>query len=192
MNKNSNYIAIISALALAIFLRLFLIAVYKIPTDSMSPILSSGDFIFSSQIAYGLKFPWSSDVLFPSEPKKGDLIAVTFKNRPAITYIKQVVAVFGDEFEMNQGVLYINGTKVSESLSSRTLPDISKQKLQNGEVFVVSANPQVLEDSREFGVVSRQQIESKALFIWFSFSAEDKAVRWGRILTNLKAIELQH
>lgn len=187
LKRKSDFVTIISALVMALFCRVFLIAVYKVPTDSMFPTLFPGDFIFSTQTAYGFKFPWSTEVFFPSEPKKGDLVAFHFKVRPAITYIKRILAVPGDEYEMVNGVLFINGEKKMEAPSSKAVPDIAKQKLQPGEVFVVSDNPQALEDSREFGAVSVHQIESKALFIWFSFSAEDKAVRWGRILTILKA-----
>ena len=129
----------------------------------MSPTFLPGDFIVTSQVSYGLKFPWSSSTWFKKSPQKGDLVVLTFKNKPEISYVKRVAGVEGDQVETTEGT----------------------KKVGPGEVYVLSDNRENLEDSRDLGLVSTDQIESQAKLIWFSLSPESK-VRWKRILTYLK------
>lgn len=159
----AKYSFVFFVLGAALFCRLFLVSVYKIPTESMSPSLLPGDIIMGSQISYGIRLPWSDTTYFQKKPQKGDLIVVSFKNKPAISYIKRVAGIEGDEVETSSG----------------------KQKVGPNEVYVLSDNPNSREDSRDFGLVSLDQIESQAKFVWFSFSPESK-IRWQRVLTQLK------
>lgn len=159
----AKYSFVFFVLTAALFCRLFLVSVYKIPTESMSPSLLPGDIVMGSQISYGIRFPWSGSTYFQQKPRKGDLVVVSFKNKPAISYIKRVAGVEGDEVDT------LNG----------------KQKVGPNEVYVLSDNPNIREDSRDFGLVSLDQIESQAKFVWFSLSPESK-IRWQRVLTQLK------
>lgn len=129
----------------------------------MAPTFLPGDIIIGSQISYGIRFPWSQSTHFQTKPQKGDLVVVSFKNKPAISYIKRVAGVEGDEVEINSG----------------------KQKVGPNEFYVLSDNANVREDSRDLGLVSIEQIESRAKMIWFSFSPESE-IRWKRFLTFLK------
>lgn len=129
----------------------------------MAPTILPGDIIMGSQISYGIRFPWSESSHFKKKPQKGDLVIVSFKNKPAISYIKRVAGVEGDQIETAEG----------------------KKTVGPDEVYVLSDNPNVREDSRDFGLVSIDQIESQAKFVWFSVSPESK-IRWKRILTQLK------
>ncbi len=157
-----KYVIVFFALCLALFFRLFILAVYKIPTQSMQPTLLQGDYVIASQIAYGLKFPWSETSWFRSHPHKGDLIVFTFKSKPAVPYIKRVVAVEGEDYQTEKGPVHVGPN----------------------EVYVLSDNKAILEDSRDLGLVSVGDIESQAQMIWFSISAEE-GIRWKRILTFL-------
>lgn len=159
----TKYSFVALALGLALFCRLFVIAVYKIPTESMAPTFLPGDIIIGSQISYGIRFPWGESTYFQKKPQKGDLVVVSFKDRPAISYIKRVAGVEGDEVETYSG----------------------KQKVGPNEIYVLSDNTDVREDSRDLGLVPLDQIESQAKVIWFSFSP-DSEVRWKRFLTFLK------
>lgn len=157
----SNLIIVLGALVVALFFRVFIISVYKIPTPSMSPTFLPGDFIMASQVSYGLKFPWSEDVWFASKPQVGDLIVFKFKKKPTITYIKRIFAIDGEEFKLADG---------------------TAQKIPVGEVAVMNDNTDVTDDSREQGFVALADINSQAKSIWFSYSKES-GVRWSRLLT---------
>jgi len=163
MKKTSIYPIVFLSLIFALFVRAFFVSVYKIPTDSMAPMIMAGDYILASQVSYGLHFPWSQEVWFRSKPHKGDLVACYFKSKPSFTYLRRVVAVEGET------ILNTKGEKIV---------------LGPGQFYVVSDNPEFKEDSNEFGPIEVEQIESKAQLIWFSLSSE-KQVRWNRLLKNL-------
>jgi len=92
---------------------------FDIPTGSMKPTLETGDVILASKIAYGynrFSIPLASiDItgrLFASHPKRGDLVIFKLPRDNALTYVKRVVGLPGDEIQMKDGVLYINGQAV--------------------------------------------------------------------------------
>jgi len=50
--------AIIVALALALFIRTFVVQAFKIPSGSMEPTLQIGDHILVNKFIYGVKIPF--------------------------------------------------------------------------------------------------------------------------------------
>ncbi|MCT4642547.1 MAG: signal peptidase I [Bacteriovoracaceae bacterium] len=94
---------------------------FKIPTGSMIPTLSIGDFILVNKFSYGFKVPfsdWFSDPIYitnPTAPQRGDVIVFKYPNDESLNYIKRVVGVPGDTLMMVDKVLYINNKKVEVS-----------------------------------------------------------------------------
>ena len=92
---------------------------FYIPSESMMPVLLKGDRLVVSKFPYG--WSWVSPsfhVLPPSEgrlmgsmPERGDIVIVTPPGQKA-DYIKRVVGLPGDELEMIEGHLIINGVPV--------------------------------------------------------------------------------
>ena len=126
MRFKNNLFWIFIALFTALLCRSFLISVHKIPTVSMAPTLWPGDFIMSSQIAYGLRFPWSPAIHFKAQPLAGDLIIFQFNEKKApakasAQYVKRIVGLAGDEIEIQKGHLIINGKPCSYSRKAEKL-----------------------------------------------------------------------
>ena len=110
----SNIYWILAALLAAVFVRSYIVSVYKIPTYSMAPTLLAGDFILSSQIAYNMQMPWSNEVYSKTKPAAGDLIVFQFSTKKAgekamAQYLKRIIAIGGDEIEIQQGKVILNG-----------------------------------------------------------------------------------
>lgn len=116
---------ILSAICLAIFCRIFIISVYKVPTISMAPTLLPGDFIISNQMSYGFKFPWMEQGYFASAPSKGDVVVFKVKVMPGTTFVKRIVAVPGDTIEIHAGKLSINNQECSYQQIDRADLDLS-------------------------------------------------------------------
>ena len=206
MQTKKNIYWILIALVAALFFRTFLISVHKIPTISMAPTFWPGDFIMSSQVAYGLRFPWSKEVYFKSIPRKNDLIVFQFTSQKAASkatsqFVKRIVAVSGDEIEMRQGHIVLNGTPCTYSEKNQTLSvdafqifeedcagekrdvvlstqinqteldSMSLTKIPPGEVFVLGDNRSTSDDSRNLGTVPTDQIASKVSSIWLSYGS---------------------
>ncbi len=107
------------AVAIAFILRTFLFQPFNIPSNSMQPTLTKGDYIITSKfsIGYGrhaaepLPFPIKKGRLFERGPKRGDVIVF----RPDginKNLIKRVVGLPGDELQMISGTLHLNGKRV--------------------------------------------------------------------------------
>ncbi|MBV7537812.1 signal peptidase I [Duganella sp. sic0402] len=84
-----------------------------IPSASMHPNLLEGDVVFVNRLAYNVKVPLTDIVISPTgEPQRGDI--VTFSSPANGTrLIKRIVALPGDQVEMRNEKLIINGQPVS-------------------------------------------------------------------------------
>ena len=110
---------IVQALAIAMVVRVFFYQPFNIPSGSMKSTLLIGDYLFVSKLAYGysrFSFPFSPNLfsgrIFASEPKRGDVAVFRLPQDESLDYIKRVIGLPGDEIQMREGVLYINGNAV--------------------------------------------------------------------------------
>lgn len=112
-------IIVIEALAIAMFVRIFFYQPFNIPSGSMKETLLIGDYLFVSKLSYGYSkysFPFSPDLfsgrIFAAEPKRGDVAVFKLPRDNSTDYIKRVIGLPGDEVQMREGVLYINGQAI--------------------------------------------------------------------------------
>lgn len=93
---------------------------FRIPSGSMIPTLMIGDFILVDKLSYGLKLPFSDLSLGainltpiyltgPRFPMRGDVVVFKFPNDPSVDYIKRVIGIPGDEIEVKNKMVFING-----------------------------------------------------------------------------------
>lgn len=124
--------ALLTALALAILIRSFIIEPYKIPSSSMVPTLLIGDHIFVNRFAYGLRVPWTKFWLAEfDDPKRGDVVVFTYPKNNSLDYIKRVVGVPGDKIFVNEkGELLINNKKINyDDLKIKKINSEDRRKL---------------------------------------------------------------
>lgn len=102
------------AVGIAIFLRAFVVEAFQIPSGSMIPTLQVGDHIFVSKFSYGITIPFTDRKLVDfGPPKRGDVIVFKYPGDPSIDYIKRVVGLPGDEVEIRDDQIFINGKPVA-------------------------------------------------------------------------------
>ncbi|MFW6137885.1 MAG: signal peptidase I [Spirochaetota bacterium] len=134
-----NLEAIVFALAIALFIKTFIIDVYKIPTGSMKPTIQIGDFIVASKFLYGAKVPFT-DWRLPDvrDPSKGDIVIflAPYYETPNIViqifnpvvytltlgfvnidpqpkfYVKRCIGLPGDVVEIVNKEVYVNGKEI--------------------------------------------------------------------------------
>jgi signal peptidase I len=109
--KLREYIeAIVLALVLALFIRTFIVQAFKIPSPSMVPTLLVGDHILVNKFLYGFGVPFAHDkVLSIRKPEKGDVVVFRFPRDRKVDFIKRCVAVEGDEIQVVDGRVWVNG-----------------------------------------------------------------------------------
>ena len=105
----------VTAIGLAIMIRIFIFEAYTIPSGSMIPTLAVGDYIFINKLAFGLWNPLSGEQgINWGMPDRGDVIVFDYPCDEK-DYIKRVIAVEGDSIEVTpEGFVRLNGEWVSE------------------------------------------------------------------------------
>jgi signal peptidase I len=155
---------ILSALVLAILIKSFLIQAFFIPSVSMEPTLEPGDRILVCRICKVFSDVTHGDVVVFSDPHPaphedrgiaggflhwlGEGIGVA---RPEDDdFIKRVVAMEGDTWEMRRGVVYVNGTQIREPYvgAEEDSRDFGPETVPDGMLFVLGDNRLHSGDSR--------------------------------------------
>lgn len=106
---------VVWALVIAGVFRTLFFQPFWIPSESMKSTLLIGDFIFVNKMAYGYSrhscpfglCPVSGRIL-ASEPERGDVVVFRHPVNGS-DMIKRLIGLPGDQVQMKEGVLYING-----------------------------------------------------------------------------------
>lgn len=87
----------------------------------MEPTLQIGDRILVDKRAYDLKIPYTNLVIArEGEPQRGDIIV--FENpRDNVTMVKRIIAIPGDQVEIDDGFVKINGQAIEGTTEGRAL-----------------------------------------------------------------------
>lgn len=97
---------------------------FRVPTGSMVPTISIGDFIVTNKFAYGFKVPYSDMFWDPiyitnfKSPKRNDIIVFKYPLEPSINYVKRVIGLPGDEIELRDKKVFINGKATEITLDT--------------------------------------------------------------------------
>jgi len=97
---------------LAIVIRSFIVAPFKIPSSSMVPTLEVGDYLFVLRYPYGLRIPFTHTQLFSTVAKRGDVAVFVYPEDESKDYIKRIVGLPGDKIVYRDNRLYINGEEM--------------------------------------------------------------------------------
>ena len=134
--------------------RPFIVAAYWVPTESMVPTLQVGDRVFVNKFIYRF-----------AEPERGDIVVFESVNGGQEDLIKRIVALPGDEIEVGNGVLLVNGEEQREPYLNGEMSfadSYGPTEVPEGHVFVMGDNRANSADSRVFGPLPIENIEGEA------------------------------
>jgi signal peptidase I len=148
MAKKGRWITELIVIVMVVLLiRVFVAQAYNIPSGSMKPTLLVGDFILVNKLVYRF-----------SEPKRGDIVVFKYPIDPNIDFIKRIVALPGEQVEVKNNQVFINGKPlpltevgrgeengVRKFIYEEVMPEGIKHKVQFYEDFPFS--------KRDFGPV---------------------------------------
>jgi len=148
MEKKGRWITeLIVIVIIVLLIRAFVAQAYNIPSGSMQPTLLVGDFILVNKLVYRF-----------SEPQRGDIVVFKYPIDPNIDFIKRIIALPGEEVEVRNNQVFINGKPlplievgrgeengVRKVIYEEVLPEGKKHKVQFYEDFPFS--------KRDFGPV---------------------------------------
>jgi signal peptidase I len=113
-------------LLFVLVIRSFVFEPFRIPSGSMIPTLTQGDFIFVEKYSYGLRWPViEKKFIETGSPQRGDVVVFRLPSNPKINYIKRVVGLPGDIISYDGARLTINGQLMPLSEATEALVDKS-------------------------------------------------------------------
>jgi len=142
--------SIIVILLLAVVIRSFIVAPFKIPSSSMVPTLEVGDYLFVLRYSYGLRIPFTDIQFIPSPAKRGEVVVFDYPEDRSKDYIKRIVGVPGDEIRYENNKLFVNGKEMpltAENGRSYYLADGSIDMSMQFEEQLFDVNHAVLRKS---------------------------------------------
>jgi len=156
---------------------------YVVPSGSMEHSLEIGDRVAVDMRAYGLRLPFTDvELMATGAPQRGD-IAVFDSPQDGKRLIKRVAAVAGDEVDLVDGRLSINGVSLetldgtdSEAFRNhRALlnlahgggPDIQGLVVPAGQVLMLGDARGNSIDGRFFGLVPAGELYGRAIAVYY-------------------------
>lgn len=197
-------------IVVVLVLRAFVAEPFRIPSGSMIPTLSVGDFILVNKFSYGLRDPVFHRRLVPvgGWPERGDVVVFRWPVDPSKDFIKRIVGLPGDRITYIDKQLFLNGDPVALTPAGvfsgpygsvhrleEALGEGGHQIIVNperpaddfdfvvpeGEYFAMGDNRDGSDDSRRWGTVPAQNLVGKAFLIWMSWDSERYRVDVSRI-----------
>jgi len=188
-----------------------LLQAFVVPTGSMENTVLIGDHIIVDKLAYAPPGAISKHLLPYTEVKRGDVIVFRYPVDLKQTYVKRVIGIPGDRIHIVDKQVFVNGKSETEPYKveiarqtsaylnnfPQVTPDVQiyprgldmlRDNVVNGELvvpagfyFAMGDNRDNSEDSRFWGLVPRENIVGKPVFIFWSYDAPTEQLADGNI-----------
>ncbi len=155
--------SLLVAVVVALLIVNFVFTLVRVSGASMEPTLQNNNSLFVLRLGY--------------EPKNGDIIVFKPIGDPKKYYIKRVIATEGQEVDIRDGKVYVDGEELSEDYIQGTTYDRYNSTypkiVPEDCVFALGDNRENSRDSRDMtgvGMVKEKDIVGKAWFRLFPFN----------------------
>ena len=155
---------------------------YRVPSGSMEHTLEVGDRVAVDMRAYGVRLPFTDvQLLATGRPERGD-IAIFDSPEDGVRLIKRVAAVAGDEVDLSEGRLSINGVAMQAldqadtelfqqhrarlNLAYGGGPDLHAITVPAGQVLMLGDARGNSHDGRFFGFVPASELYGRAVAVY--------------------------
>lgn len=174
------------AFLLAFLLRTFVVQVFYIPSGSMIPTLEVNDRIVVEKVSYLFREPARGEVVVfagdevPADPDEGvaqkvirgagQFLGLVPAN--ARDFVKRVIGLPGDEIEIIDGVVFVNGVELDEPYAVDDPRSSGPFVVPEGKLFFLGDNRPASSDSRSasgLGYVDMDQVVGRAMVIVWPF-----------------------
>ena len=131
----------------------WVLAPLRLSGISMLPTYRGGTLNFANRAPY-----WFG------RPARGDVVAIRMAG-PGAVYVKRIVGMPGEQIEIVEGTVTVNGEPLIERhVVRRARWNLAPFTLTADEFFVIGDNRSMRMEHHDFGRVSRERIIGKLLF----------------------------
>ncbi|EPY2276469.1 signal peptidase I [Clostridium sporogenes] len=181
--------SILGAILIAGLVNSKVFAKVRVQQNSMENTLLTNEQLVVDKLSYNFAEPKKGDIIiFHENKEKGtiaedtldmvdNIISIFNNNNDSIEkddrLIKRVIGIPGDEIDIKDGHLYLNGKKLEESyVKGETIEREFKLpiKVSENKLFVLGDNRMISKDSRMFGLIDYKQVEGKAIYRVYPFN----------------------
>lgn len=148
-------------IAIVFFIALFVVSFEQVIGPSMKGTLDAGDVTIVNKLVYKFR-----------TIKRNEIVSINQKDK---IMVKRVIGLPGEHIEYKDNKLYVNGSLILENnISVETkdfkLEDIGYETIPKDMYFVLGDNRTNSSDSREFGLVKKDEIIGKIVMRLYPFS----------------------
>jgi signal peptidase I len=143
----------------SVLIILFLYQPVRVEGTSMLPRLEDHDRLFINKFVYHI-----------TSIEHGDVVVFHYPRDPEKSYIKRVIALPGDRLRIDHGQVFVNDKALEEGYVPEMYRDtrsFAETIIPDDSYFVMGDHRSISSDSREFGVVERDLIYGKAVFVYW-------------------------
>lgn len=128
----------------------------RVDGQSMVPTFKDGEFVIVDKISYRFH-----------DARRGDVIVFHYPRDPQQEYIKRVIGLPGDQIDIRNGKVYVNGSVLNEPYINAQPRYELQTVVPAGELFVLGDNRNNSSDSHDWGTVPEDFVVGKAVFVYW-------------------------
>jgi len=177
-----------------------LVQAYVVPTGSMESTVMIGDHMLVDRVAYSNPGTWGAHLLPYRDVQRGDIVCFHYPEDVRQIYVKRVIGLPGDRIHLENKQVVRNGRRLREPYTQHIDPTIDPYRdnfpqapgwntsprgremfaadvrdgelfVPPGKLFVMGDNRENSADSRYWGLVPRDYVVGKPVFVYWSYDA---------------------
>ncbi len=169
-------VTIVGAVAIVLAIKAWVVNPYRIPSASMEPTLHCAgagvgctarlsDRVLANRFIYHLKDPERGEIVVFETPRQAQRDC-----NASGTFVKRIVALPGESWEMRDGRVFINGSRLEEPYVPAERRDGDTrhpERIPEDHYFVMGDNRGSSCDSRVWGPLPRASLIGKVFAVYF-------------------------
>lgn len=156
-----DFVKLIVVIIIILFLMIYVVSITQVVGSSMSSTLENGDVLILNKFKYRF-----------TDIKRGDIISLEYADTKYL--IKRVIGLPGDNISIKNNNLYLNDELYVENYLDEglvyddfDLSTLGYETIPNDMYLVLGDNREDSLDSREIGLISKDEVIGKVSFrIW--------------------------
>jgi signal peptidase I len=169
-------VTIVGAVAIVLAIKQWVVNPYRIPSSSMEPTLHCAGAGLGCTARFSDRVLANRFIYHFMDPERGDIVVfeTPMDARQECgaggTFVKRIVGLPGETWEMRHGFVYINGKRLREPYVHRDRRDVDTsqpQKIPSDSYFVMGDNRAQSCDSRVWGSLPRDNLIGKVFAVYW-------------------------